>query len=211
MTVAATVTKLPCKHCGNPERYVSNGACPTCSTRRTMACQANNRESYAKTQKAWRDANPDKLRAAENRYRAAHREEVLERARERNKRLRTSDPERLRANARRSHMRRIADVERHKRYLEQQKNNHYQRRHGISRAEFLAKIDAQGGRCANSGCAVELKTTGRQRDRAVMDHDHATGRLREVLCLHCNSALGLMADDPARLESAAAYLRKHGR
>ena len=110
-----------------------------------------------------------------------------------------------------AHRRRIADRARYERYLETQKNNYYLRKHGISRAQFIAKLEAQAGRCANLGCAIELKLTGRDRDLAVMDHDHATGTLRGVLCLHCNSALGLMADDPARLESAAAYLRKHAR
>lgn len=44
-----------------------------------------------------------------------------------------------------------------------------------------------------------------------IDHDHQTGAIRGVLCSYCNTALGLMGDDPTRLEAAARYLRTHER
>jgi hypothetical protein len=40
-----------------------------------------------------------------------------------------------------------------------------------------------------------------------LDHCHGSGELRGILCLSCNQGLGNFADDPARLERAAAYLR----
>jgi hypothetical protein len=64
--------------------------------------------------------------------------------------------------------------------------------------------DAQGGLCAI--CQREEAVVG----RLVIDHDHATGRVRRLLCNRCNLALGLLDDDPTRLEAAAAYLWKYG-
>ncbi len=39
-----------------------------------------------------------------------------------------------------------------------------------------------------------------------LDHDHATGKIRGLLCQPCNHALGLMKDDKERLQKAIDYL-----
>lgn len=63
-----------------------------------------------------------------------------------------------------------------------------------SRLELMQEI--AGGRCAICGQEEELK----------VDHDHATGRIRGLLCNLCNSALGFLKDDPDIVMQAKLYL-----
>jgi len=48
---------------------------------------------------------------------------------------------------------------------------------------------------------------GKRRLLAV-DHEHVSGAVRGLLCDQCNVAIGMMGEDPGRLELAAAYLRQ---
>lgn len=42
--------------------------------------------------------------------------------------------------------------------------------------------------------------------KLVVDHDHQTGKIRGMLCNHCNRGLGHFRDSPQLLEFAAQYL-----
>ena len=39
-----------------------------------------------------------------------------------------------------------------------------------------------------------------------VDHDHDTGKVRDLLCDACNKALGAMKENPGRFRAAAAYI-----
>ena len=76
--------------------------------------------------------------------------------------------------------------------------------YGITAGEYATMLAAQHGRCAI--CAVAQTEVPR---RFAVDHCHETGKVRELLCFHCNSSMGKFKDDPELLEKAANYLRKH--
>jgi hypothetical protein len=78
-------------------------------------------------------------------------------------------------------------------------------RYGVTEEQFVALLEGQGGRCAI--CFSD--DPGRGKDWNV-DHDHATGAVRGLLCSKCNLALGGFRDDASLLRSAVAYLmREH--
>jgi hypothetical protein len=41
-----------------------------------------------------------------------------------------------------------------------------------------------------------------------LDHNHVTGKLRGLLCLQCNMALGLLNDDKAKITGLMTYLEE---
>jgi hypothetical protein len=76
---------------------------------------------------------------------------------------------------------------------------HLKRRYGIGARDVERMIEAQGGMCA------VCRTAPAQH----VDHDHATGQVRGILCFNCNGGLGQFRDDRAVLERAITYLRHH--
>lgn len=56
-------------------------------------------------------------------------------------------------------------------------------------------------------CGV-TESAGNQKG-LVVDHCHASGAIRGLLCRHCNVAIGMFKEDPKLLTAAIAYLKKH--
>jgi hypothetical protein len=81
------------------------------------------------------------------------------------------------------------------------KDKHLRHQYGITLAEYNDMLAAQGGGCAI--CGAERSVDGRT---LAVDHCHATGRVRGLLCARCNYALGLIDDRPELLRRAAVYL-----
>lgn len=66
--------------------------------------------------------------------------------------------------------------------------------------EYRIRLAAQDGVCAIHGCGAKPKTR-----RLDIDHDHATGRVRGLLCHRCNRAMPAWIT-PERLRALADYL-----
>jgi hypothetical protein len=56
-------------------------------------------------------------------------------------------------------------------------------------------------------CEICGETNPTDKRSLAVDHDHATGAFRGLLCDNCNRGLGLFRDDPVRLQRAIWYLR----
>lgn len=101
-----------------------------------------------------------------------------------------------------------ADPERRERRLASQKAYHDRNpekshhdwlrfAYGVSPEDVAEMRERQGGACA---------ICGRTDLRLNVDHDHATGEIRGLLCDPCNRGIGQLGDDPERLLRAVAYL-----
>ena len=72
--------------------------------------------------------------------------------------------------------------------------------YGLSPQDYDAMLAEQGGVCAI------CKT--RPDKPLFVDHSHATGKVRGLLCRLCNFRLGFMRDDPRLTAAATEYLLK---
>jgi hypothetical protein len=88
-----------------------------------------------------------------------------------------------------------------------QRTNHLKRTYnGFSDADYQALFERQQGLCAACGNAQTVMHYGKPLPLAV-DHDHVTGKVRGLLCLACNRALGYLGDDPERIEALLRYAK----
>jgi hypothetical protein len=80
----------------------------------------------------------------------------------------------------------------------------YLTQYGISLEQYDAMLLGQGGVCAICG----EKEKDKFRKRMSVDHDHATGKVRGILCSHCNHGLGNFRDNILFLQNAITYLNR---
>jgi hypothetical protein len=72
--------------------------------------------------------------------------------------------------------------------------------YGISLEDYHDRLEFQAG-----VCAICLKAPSPHKMLSV-DHCHESGKIRGLLCDHCNRALGSFGDDPERFRRALIYL-----
>jgi hypothetical protein len=85
------------------------------------------------------------------------------------------------------------------------KRNYYLKyKYGITESQYDDMFNAQSGKCSICG---STETKDKKRHRLMVDHDHATGAVRGLLCSSCNKALGLFSDSIETMYSAIKYLK----
>ena len=82
-----------------------------------------------------------------------------------------------------------------------QKEKNMLRNYGITLEQYDKMLEEQDGKCK----ICKTETPG-GRGRFNIDHDHVTGKIRGLLCFHCNMVLGQVKDDIKILTSMTQYL-----
>ena len=78
-------------------------------------------------------------------------------------------------------------------------------KYGMTLQDFEAMVKAQGNRCLC--CKTQFGLL--KAHRPYVDHCHASGRVRGILCTGCNAVLGHAKDSPKVLRMCADYLEAH--
>lgn len=76
--------------------------------------------------------------------------------------------------------------------------------YGITLLDVLDKAKKQKNKCAI--CSIKLDPFS---STTHVDHDHKTGKVRDLLCHHCNTGLGMFKENPDLFKKAVRYLKKH--
>ncbi len=82
------------------------------------------------------------------------------------------------------------------------------RRYGITMEQRDALIESQDGKCALCDCVLtDLRLPSPSgHNYPCIDHDHKTGKVRGILCVGCNRALGRLGDSVDSIQKVLNYL-----
>ena len=90
---------------------------------------------------------------------------------------------------------------------ERKRELHLRRKYDISLEEYDQMVELQGDKCAL--CPATKPGGKHDNGNWFVDHDHVTGKVRELLCNDCNLVLGIIKDSPEHLGRMITYILKH--
>jgi hypothetical protein len=93
---------------------------------------------------------------------------------------------------------------RHQANPERTRNNDLKRNYGITLQEHQEMYENQSGRCA-----ICKKEGDGKWKKLCVDHNHETGKVRQLLCRRCNMILGQAYDDASLFSEMILYLNRH--
>ena len=74
-------------------------------------------------------------------------------------------------------------------------------KYGLTEKEYESIFNRQGQACAICRCPPPPNR------KLAVDHCHKTGEVRGLLCVNCNTGLGLLEDSKPIIKAAIAYLK----
>lgn len=88
------------------------------------------------------------------------------------------------------------------------RNTMLKRRYGLTHEEYEAMLSRQNGCCAICKKPETIDNTRRGKpSRLAVDHCHATGKVRGILCSACNRGIAAFRDDAELLQRAIDYIK----
>ena len=82
------------------------------------------------------------------------------------------------------------------------KEKYLKETYGLTLKEYDNLLEKQGGVCKICG---KLNVSGQ---RLSVDHSHKTGKVRGLLCINCNLALGYLQDNSELAMKVVLYLQE---
>jgi len=76
-------------------------------------------------------------------------------------------------------------------------------KYGINKEEYNTMLEEQDFSCKI--CNAHIAELDR---KLYVDHCHTTGKVRGLLCITCNTGIGMLKDDIEILENAIKYLKE---
>lgn len=156
------------------------------------------RRQYKRDWKQSAGASPERVEKRRVASRAAHRRDP-DRARRVSREWQQKNGQKVRT-AMRSWRDRNPDK------IKAQSKKQRLKRYGLTPESFEKLLDDHKGRCGI--CDVDLDRTKGIGRNLHIDHCHASGVVRGLLCGKCNLGLGLFADNTDRLQGAIDYLKR---
>ncbi len=86
---------------------------------------------------------------------------------------------------------------------EQKKYYQIKRLYGLTKEDYLNKLDAQNNQC------VICNTILLNDKNTHIDHNHTTGKIRDILCSNCNHILGIIENNSHYIQNLLRYIDKH--
>lgn len=217
------------------DKHSSDGLrdwCKTCSKAHQKEYAATHRDSINATMREWhernkerrneqrrqrRAANPEVYRKHDKTKQERHGERINQERREYRK---TRTPEEIEQDNERQRLSYARFIEKNPGYegirSERRKkenparikqwryHTHLRDKYKLEPSEVKAMLESQNGLCA-----ICHQLPSGKRPKLAVDHCHASGKIRQLLCQSCNVGLGAFKDNPELLQEAIAYLARH--
>lgn len=145
--------------------------------------------------KEYRLKNPDKEKEHQRKYYLKHKEQKNERMKKQY--LKNKD--------------KIKERQEKYRLKNKDKIKEYNliRNYNVTQEQYEQMVISQDGKCAICGKEeTRINNKSGKIQNLSVDHDHKTGKVRQLLCNICNNVLGRINDDPDIAIKLARYLYK---